>query len=814
MTAVPGPRIIEFMEVPANHPRLSPEEVSFFIDPEYLRGIEVHEDDEKIIGQPRALKALRLGTEIRAKGYNLVVSGHPGTGRSTAIRRVLDEIKGSPENSRDIAFVYNFQRSYEPMVLYFAPGGARRFKQLLHELVEKLKILIKARLTSELYINRRDRIVSLIEKEENHILSKFEARLASQGFAAVRMEDGAGLATDIVPLIDGAPGDFDQLQSKVAAGDYTEQEWNERREVYYQLMDEMRSIFDDLKRARAAMEEDLAALQAETIRPSLHSELESLKKEFTEPASAAYLAALEQDILDHLFVFTGDEPLEDSTGNRVFLRYGINILKEAGTGNSPPVIIENNPTVQNLIGSIEFPVDLVGRSTVNYTSIRAGSLIKASGGYLVIRLDDLLEEDGAWLQLKRVLQSEVVEIQAPLGLMGLPAPQIKPEAVHIDVKIILVAEEGDYDLLYNADGDFAKYFKVSAEFDSSMDLDADGTARYMEFIRRTASGQSLLEPTFDGMAEILAYGSYLADQRDKLSTQFSQISDLMVEADYWGRKEGLANLNAKAVRRALDERRYLFNLPEEKLEELILQGDILLNLEGSAIGRINGLAIHDRGYYAFGMPTLISARIAPGEEGLVNIEREVGLSGEIHDKWMLIIEGYLRSRYAMDFPLSMYAAVCFEQSYSEIDGDSASSTEMYALLSASGKIPLRQDIAVTGSMSQTGEIQPVGGISEKITGFFNICSRLGLSGSQGVIIPHQNRKNLFLGPEVREAVAEGLFSIYPVETIDQGMEILTGLPAGKAGKPAKDGRYPAKTINGMVERELRSMAMLVKQFNN
>ena len=313
------------------------------------------------------------------------------------------------------------------------------------------------------------------------------------------------------------------------------------------------------------------------------------------------------------------------------------------------------------------------------------------------------------------------------------------------------------------------------------------------------------------MAEVLAYGSYLADQRDKLSTQFSQISDLMVEADYWARKEGIGSLNAAAVRRALEERRYLFNLPEEKLEELILQGDILLKFEGSEIGRVNGLAIHDRGYYAFGLPTLISARIAPGEEGLVNIEREVGLSGEIHDKWMLIIDSYLRSHYAMDFPLSMYAAICFEQSYSEIDGDSASSTEMYALLSAAGRIPLRQDIAVTGSISQAGEIQPVGGISEKITGFFNICSRRGLTGSQGVVIPHQNRKNLFLGPEIRDAVEQGLFSIYPIESIDDGMEILTGLPAGT---PGKDGRYPAKSINGRVERELRTMALLVKQFNN
>ena len=477
------------MDVPGNHPSLRPEEVFFSIDPDYLRGIEVREESEKIIGQPRALKALRLGTEIRAKGYNLFVSGQPGTGRNTAIRRVLMDLKGNNGNSQDIAYVFNFKQSDEPMVLYFAPGDARKFKQLLHELVEKLKILIKARLTSDIYKNRRDRIVSFIEKEENHILAEFEARLASQGFAAVRFEEGGGPSTDIVPLIDGSPGDFDQLQSKVASGELSEEEWNSRREVYYQLMDQMRAIFDDLKMARSAMEEDLSALQSETIKPSLHAELAQLKREFTDSRTAAYLESLERDILDHLFVFTGDEPIEDPAGGRVFLRYGVNILKEAGTHDTPPVIFENNPSVQNLIGIIEFPVDFAGRAAPNYTSIRAGSLIKASGGYLVIRLDDLLEEDGAWLQLKRVMQSEVVEIQQPQGIMGLPASQIKPEAVKVNVKVILVADEGAYDVLYNADVDFAKHFKVSAEFDSSMDLDSDGTARYMEFIRRKRAKQ-------------------------------------------------------------------------------------------------------------------------------------------------------------------------------------------------------------------------------------------------------------------------------------------------------------------------------------
>lgn len=791
--------------------RLPPDEVFFSIDPQDLNEINAGGDEELIIGQPRAMKALKLGTEVRAKGYNLVVSGHPGTGRSTAVRMVLDELAGSVKSGGEIAYVYNFRTPEQPRVLYFAPGKARRFKHLIHELIEKLKILIKARLASEIYKQRRDRIVSLIEKEENHRLAEFEARLGAEEFATMRIEEQGAFSTDIVPLLEGRPTDFEQLQSLVAAGKLTEEEWNRRRETYYRLMDEMRTIFGELKMSRAAMEEDLAALRTETVRPGLQAEMEQLRIEFPDERILDYLGKLEEDILDHLFVFTADEGVEDSAGNRIFIRYGVNLLTEAAEDASAPVIFENNPSIQNLIGGIDYSLDLAGRSAASFMSIHGGALIRASGGFLVLRLEDLLEEQGAWLQLKRVLQTGVVAIQPGQGPLGLAAPQMKPEPVSVDTKIILLAEEGAYDYLYNADADFAKYFKVSAEFDSSMPLNREGLARYMGFIRASLTRGSLKSINREGMAEVIAYGAFLAEQRDKLSTQFSQISDLLVEADYWASQAGSADIGPADVQRALDERNYLFNLPEEKLEELIEQGDILLSTSGSAVGRVNGLAIHDRGYYAFGLPTLISARIAPGEDGLVNIEREVGLSGEIHDKWMLILDGYLRSRYAVDFPLSMYATICFEQSYSEVDGDSASSTEMYALLSAAGRLPLRQDIAVTGSMNQMGDIQPVGGISEKVTGFYKVCKRAGLTGTQGVIIPELNRKNLFLSAEIRDAVAEERFHIYAVRTIDEGMSILTGLPAGDSGA---DGRFPADSINGRVERELRAMALLIKQFNN
>ena len=586
------------------------------------------------------------------------------------------------------------------------------------------------------------------------------------------------------------------------------------RERYYRLLEQMRALYAQLKIERRGMEEELARLRRDEARPVVRAEIEALLAEFEGNELREYLTTLEEDILEHLFVFTApsvEEAGEGSATARILPRYGVNLLTEVEESGRPPVIFESNPSAARLVGGIEYGSDWTGGSGAGYLSVRAGSLLKASGGYLVLYLEDLLEEEGAWTQLKRYLKTGTVAIHSFSATPALPLPQLKPEPAEARVKLILIAEEGAYDLLYGMDGDFPKYFKISAEFDSSMDLSPGAVASYFGFVRRRAAEAAFLPVVESGLAGILAYGAFLAEQRDKLSTQFSLVADLLTEADYWARKSGRSEIDGEAVGRALDERRYLFNLPEEKLEELIIQGDILMQLSGRSIGRINGLAIHDRGYYAFGMPTLISARIAPGEEGLINIEREVGLSGEIHDKWVLILDGYLRSRYALDFPLSMYATVCFEQSYSEIDGDSASSTEMYALLSAAGRLPLRQDIAVTGSMNQMGDVQPVGGISEKITGFFSVCRKTGLTGTQGVIIPDQNRKNLFLSAEIRDAVETGSFHIYPVTTIDQGMEILTGLPAGT---PGRNGRFPANTVNGRIERELRGMALLIKQFNN
>jgi len=785
-------------------------EASFSISPEEVSCLSIPDSEIDIIGQERALKALRMGIEMNAKGYNIFVTGLPGTGRKTSIRKMLSEYKPKRNLVKDICFVYNFSDPDSPTVLYFAPGKAKKFKKDMHQLIETMKALIKTKLEGEPYKVKRNEIVSRIEQQENRILSEFETRLGKDNFQIIRVDDEEEQSTDIVPLYKGKPISFEELQALVASGKVDEKVWNATREKYYHYMDEMQKIFHDLKISRGVMEDQLAALRVETLKSDIHKEIQLLAHSYRDKKVQSYLKGLEDDILENMFIFLQDKQVIDETGSPVLVRYGVHIVVEHANTKTVPVIFESRPTYQNLFGTVETHFDRNGESRTNFMMIKAGSIMKASGGFLVLKAEDILSDSEVWENLKRTLQSGKVDIQNVANPFNLPGPVLKPEPVEIDLKFIIVGCENLYDILYDKDPDFSKYFKESAEFDSVMDRSPEAMAQYVGYLRKFVASENLLPINSGGLCAALTFAVKLAEQRDKLSTRFSQIADLVREASYWAEKSGKTEIDEASVAEALNQRKYFASLPEEKLMELIVDGDMLIQFSGTEIGKVNGLAVHDRGYYAFGSPCRISARIAPGNEGIVNIEREVGLSGEIHDKWVLIIEGFIRSRYAKNFPLSVYASICFEQSYSEIDGDSASSTEVYALLSAIAGIPLRQDIAVTGSVSQTGEIQPVGGITEKIEGFFAVCSRIGLSGTQGVIIPEQNISNLILDSAVTNAIDGGKFHIYPIKTIDEGMTILTGLVAGERDKK---GTYPEGSVNYLIEKALKEMADRVKAYS-
>jgi lon-related putative ATP-dependent protease len=476
--------------------------------------------------------------------------------------------------------------------------------------------------------------------------------------------------------------------------------------------------------------------------------------------------------------------------------------------DTPPVIFENRPTLTNLVGTIEPPGSMTEELRSAYLRIRAGSLIKAAGGILVLRAEDIIQDEEAWPYLKRVLQTGVVEIQCPPSPLASPLI-IKPEPIELSVKVVLIGEESTYDIMYQTDPDFQKLFKICAEFDSTMNRNEHSQQRYAAFLHKIVQEEQLLPLNPSGVSAVLEWSVRDAEHRQKLSTRFSLVVDLLREATWYAKEHQLDEISAEVIQKTLELRAYLHRLPEESIQSMILANEIIIQFTGSAIGKINGLAVHDRGYYAYGIPVVVSAQVAPGDGGVINIEGESGLSGEIFDKAVLILSGYLRSRYARTFPLSITASLCFEQMYTPIDGDSATAAQLCAIISAISGIPLRQDLAITGSVNQLGDMQPVGGVSEKIEGFHTICAKQGLTGTQGVLIPKRNLNNIILNQKVQSDIKAGLFHLYAVNTIDEALEVFMGRPAGKADE---DGNFPPDSINGIVSRELKRMATIIKRY--
>ena len=792
--------------------RLNYEELQYSVPVDDIRRLDGNAWGQSVIGQPRALEALNMGTAIRAKGYNMLVTGAAGTGRRTAVMKVLSDYRPARLALRDYAYVYNFSAPLAPQAISLPAGKAKAFKKDVHEFVENVKKLAAMQAESGDYKNRRDDLVSSWEKEENARLAAFESELAAHGFQVVQVQTEDGQTnTDILPLRDGSTVPFDELQAQAAAGEIPEVEFSALREHYFGYMDQMRALFMELKRGRSALEARIEALRRDALRPLIHDEAESIKARHDDEKVRQWLGDLEKDFLTHLYLFNpGQRAPGERRGKPPLARYGVNILADNEGTHKPPVVFESNPNYAKLFGTIDVPQDGQGETRSAYLKIQSGSILKASGGFLVMQAEDLVQDEDAWNAVKRVLRSGNLEIQGQPGPFG-SSTSIKPEPFEVDIKMVLIGGESAYDYLYQTDPDFQKLFKVCAEFDDTMPRNDDTIREYVAFVRKITLEEGLLEPSMDGIAAIVEYGTRLSEKRSCLSSRFSRIADLIRESDYLAELMGKAVIDADAVDGAQEARARMANLPEEKLANMIVTGEIILQVDGEAVGRVNGLAVHDRGYYAFGLPAVISAQVSPGESGVINIEGESGLSGEIYDKAVLIVEGFLRSRYAKDFPLAVSASICFEQSYTAIEGDSASSTAVYALLSAIAQVPLRQNIAVTGSVNQMGQIQPVGGITEKVEGFYHICKKAGFTGTQGVMIPKQNISNLTLCREVLEALKAGRFSLYAVSTIDEGIQVLTNLEPGIMGK---NGHFPAGSFNASVAGELRRMAETVKEYMN
>ncbi|MDX9801694.1 MAG: ATP-binding protein [Spirochaetia bacterium] len=760
-----------------------------------------------IAGQKRATDALMFGTRLRKTGYNIFVTGNTGTGRHTAIRKILENFKNDIL-LKDIVCVFNFTNPENPGILYLPRGKAAGFKSSLANLITAVKKRIKSRIESDSFKKQKNAIIKSCEDIEKDLLSKFETSLKDGGFLLVSSttEDNE-MISDIMPAIDGKPIDFEELQKMADTGKLSEDEHEKIRSAYFKHLDDLQELLRKLQHNKIEMEDKLLETEKKFVEPVIRSEIDYLISDYLQNDVKRYLSELKKDILERLYLFIDeDENMESDEIEESDLdeeqRYQVNILVDNSKVKQAPVIFESYPTASNLFGTVENRVEYNIELKSNFMMVKAGSIIKASGGFLVLNAEDIFQEENTWDHLKRALKSGEVQIQQPISPFNPSGGFLKPEPVKIDTKIIIIGSENIYDVLYNSDEEFEKFFKVTAEFDSEMEVNKENTLQYIGFIEEQIKTKKMKSITDSGIQAVLDYGIRLTEHRKKYTTKFSKILDLLVESDYWASELSHDVIDRPDVETAIIKRNSMNSLPEEKLTAMMEEGTIKICVEGKKTGVVNGLAVYDRGFYTFGRPFLVSATVAPGDEGIINIEREAGLSGEIYNKAVMIIEGFVRSCYGKNFPVSMFASICFEQSYGEIEGDSASSTEIYALLSAITELPIRQDIAVTGSVNQFGQIQPIGGVNEKIEGFYSICEKFGLTGTQGVIIPQSNVKNLVLEKTVKEAVRNGKFSIYPISHINEGISILSGIDAGEADEK---GSFPAHSFNKLVEKKLKDL---------
>ncbi len=800
------------MKEASNFKELSADQLRWKLDPEK---IDFKTSDEcKIcegtIGQDRAIKAIQTGLDVKSLGYNIFVTGMVGTGRTTTIKQLLEKLEKAKKPPDDILYVNNFKNPDEPMLITLPAGEGRRLKESMDHLIKMLETNIPALLKSKYYTEKRDAIIESQQKKQKEIMKKFEEEVAEEGFSVIQVQMGLFVRPDLVPLIDGKPISFKNLEAMVREGKFPKEKLEELNSKYEELTDKLEEAFEQMKEIEENTRQLLDDWDEESITPIIRGAISEIRSKFESDKISEYLSDVESHLVKNIDRFKAQK--KDQKEREIidpFLEYKVNLLIDNSEQKGAPIVLETNPNYVNLFGSIESTLNRFGIWQTDFAKIKAGSLLKANGGYLVMNALDALVEIGVWPTLKRTLKHRKMEIQNFTSLYLISASRLKPEPIEIDVKVVMIGDAYIYNLLYFLDEDFKKIFKVKAEFDSEMSKDTQTITEYASFIKKITEEDKLLPFDKGGISAIIEYATRLAGRQKKVSTRFHIIADVIREASYWAEKEKKKIVERSHVEKAIDERFERVSLIEDKIQEMIDEETIMIDTEGKVVGQVNGLSVYNTGEFAFGKPTRITARTAVGRAGVINIEREADLSGRTHNKGVLILGGYLRGKYAQSRPFSLSASLAFEQSYSGVEGDSASSTEVYAILSSLSNLSLRQDIAVTGSLNQRGDIQPIGGVNEKIEGFFEVCKAKGLTGDQGVIIPHQNTQNLMLHNEVIEAVKEGKFHIYPVKTIDEGIEILTGI---KAGKRKEDGSFEENTINYLVDKELARLAINWKTY--
>jgi lon-related putative ATP-dependent protease len=774
------------------------------------------------IGQERAIRALRMGVELTASGYNLFVCGLSGTSRGGMIVRMIEDIHAQTEAAPDRCYVNNFKNTDRPRLLTLPRGQANAFKKEAESGIDFLRRRIPQVFEGEPFQRQKTRIVERFTLREKELMDDFTRRIAREQFALGRMQVGAVALPEIFPVLEGQMVPIEEIPKMVQDGKLENTTAEELERKYDQFRQEFTIVYRRTLSLSRELASEMSYLEQEAASVLVDGVIEELKEKYPSTQISEYLEEVRHHILDNLDPFKereGEDEQPPSEGGGAarperqerdpFRVYGVNVILAHSEQEKCPVIFETIPTYANLFGTVHRSYDSRGSWNSDFMDLRGGSLLRADGGFLVMYAIDALSEAGVWRTLKRTLNHGKLEIQPVDMFFPFSAASLKPEPIDVHAKIILIGDRDMYEMLYDYEDDFKKIFKVRVEFDEEMAWSTDIARHYGGRLRKLIDDEKLLHLDRTAVAAILEHGVRLAGRRGKITTRFFDLADLARESCYAARHGGSKIVTAVHVREALDAKIDRHNLLETKIREMIEQNLVFLDTTGGRVGQVNGLSVLEIGGYAFGKPVRITASVALGKTGIINIEREANLSGRFHDKGVQIIGGYLRHTFAQEKPLSLSASVCFEQSYSGVDGDSASSTEIYALLSALADLPIRQDLAVTGSVNQQGDVQPIGGVNQKIEGFYDVCRLKGLTGKQGVLIPAENVEDLMLRDEVIAAVANGSFHIYPVATIEQGIEILTGVTAGKQ---LHSGRYAAGGVFARVNKRLSEMAVAIRKY--
>ena len=778
---------------------LKPSELRCICDPKIFTFNDTSEIEPlaEVIGQQRAVHAIDFGLNMKSPGYNIFVTGLEGTGKSTIVNDIITQHAKNLQTPDDACMVNNFKDAFRPKAISVPSGKAIQFKKQMNRLIEDLKSRLPQAFENESYQEKQAEIQKKYGEKQRKLFQQLEQAAEQRSLQLQRTQVGY----QTIPKIDGkpiSPDEFHALPEEAKA---------KINENVAAMQSEMESTMREINKINQKAETVIEKLMQEVTLYVVESRMDVIRSEYQDCSDIlTYLDEVQEDIVENAKNFmpakgqpSGIEAMLPQFQKPSFQNYDVNVLVDHKYTQGAPVIFEANPTYNNVFGQIEKRA-YMGTLTTDFTMVQAGSLLRANGGFLIMELEAVLMNPFVWEALKRALQNKLLFIEDVYTGMGYGTGSLRPHPIPLDVKVILLGSYNLFHVVQNTDSKFNKIFKVRADFDYEVERTEDTVQKYAQFVARVCAEEKLLPFTPQGIAAIVEFGEKYISHKNKLSLRFGPIVGIIKEADYWARKNDKTIVSGDDVFKAFNEYRFRYNLYEEKMHESYSDDTILIDVSGKTVGQVNALAVYQIGDFSFGRPSRITAETFMGKAGVINIEREAKLSGSTHDKGVLILSGYLGRTFAQNYPLSLSISITFEQNYGGIDGDSASSTELYAILSSLSGIPLNQGLAVTGSVNQKGEIQAIGGVNQKVEGFFDVCKSKGLTGNQGVLIPLANVKNLMVKKDVIDSVKAKQFHIYPVATVEEGIAILTGVTVGK---PDAEGNYPENTIYGEVQQKLK-----------